>query len=143
MSTKKQRRKLANELATIATASGAVVEVSEDGRRGTRVDCEWPGKVRCGFDIDDLHQGGVLFSWHRAEKRLQMGPWFSSVNTYHGTKATSFGHNEGLAKKVFREGCEAVADGRAFVSGSSRKIDLAHSLCDNGVAGSSEPGDQS
>ena len=116
MSTKKQRRKLANELAMIATASGATTEISEE-KRSTRVDCEWPGKVRCGFDIDDLHQGGVLFSWHRAEKRLQMGPWFGSVNEYHGTKATSFGHNEGLAKKVFREGCEAVADGRAFVDG--------------------------
>ena len=47
-----------------------------------------------------------------------MGPWFMSVNEYHGTKATSFGHNEGLAKKAFREGCEAVADGRAFVDGA-------------------------
>ena len=118
MSTKKQRKALADELAMIATASGAVVEVSEDKDRSMRVDCEWPGKVRCWFDVDDLHQGGVLFSWHRAEKRLQMGPWFSSANAYHGTKATSFGHNEGLAKKVFREGCEAVADGRAFVSGT-------------------------
>ena len=116
MSTKKQRRKLANELAMIAIASGATTEISEE-KRSTRVDCEWPGKVRCGFHIDDLHHGGILASFYQAEKPLANEIWFDSVNPYHQHKATLYRCTSAGFASAFQRACEAVADGRAFVDG--------------------------
>ena len=120
MSTRKQRRALAGELAEIVVRHGGQVEISEGGVRNRQctVQCTWPGKVDMSFDVDDLHGGGVLYNWYNASKPLQEGAWFMSVNKCHGRKATSYGHNAGLAKKALTEGCEAVADGRAFVDGT-------------------------
>ena len=117
MSTSKQRRLLAYRFVATATNHGARCLI-EPCDRSLYVSCDFPDKVRVSFDIDDLHDGGVLISFHNAVLPLNPGPHFDSVNKHHWSKATVYRDSAVEALAAFEVACKAIADGSAFHHGT-------------------------
>ena len=110
---KAYRTKLASILARTAEQAGAIVEVRHEAR-GSRVNCTFP-RVCVSFDLDSLHDGGILASWYGATDDLAAGGWgVDSVNLSHRRKATMYGRDDVEFCAKFYRACRAVVNGSAF-----------------------------
>jgi len=106
------RIKIAEMLARIArNVGGAETGISHE-RGSTYVRCRFPA-VRVSFDIDDKLQGGILASWHGADRDLSPLA-FDSVNECHKRKATLYGADLNSFAHKFDRACRMVKDGRAY-----------------------------
>lgn len=112
---KRERTIIAHRLLAIAERHGAIVEIDLDRSwRSIHFLARFP-LVHVSIDIDNLHRGGLLASWHRAEQPLALAP-FDSVNECHRHKATQYRDSASEFYPAFEHACAAVADSSAFLT---------------------------
>jgi len=111
---KQQRAAIAGRIADVLREHGAVVTIEDEPQyRSLRLDADFPGIVKLGMDVDDLHKGGALASWYGAAQRLNPAV-FPGVNECHGCKATSFAVSfDAMVSHLDAIGA-CIAAGRAF-----------------------------
>jgi hypothetical protein len=112
---KNARMAVATQLRRVLEIHDAEVFIDDEPLyRSTHVTAVFPGVVSVSLDIDDLHKGGALASWHSAKGKLSPAV-FPGVNPYHHHKATSYCTSFAAMVEHLDQIGAAIVDGRAFI----------------------------